>query len=92
MSVFGAIVLYIISMASLFKLRRSEPQLERPFSAPVFPLFPAFALGAAVVCLLTMIYFNALMAGLFVAFMAIGYVYFRTTSGRRTAALAAQRI
>ncbi len=91
MSVFGAIVLYIISMASLFKLRRSEPQLERPFSAPVFPLFPAFALGAAVVCLLTMIYFNALMAGLFVALMAIGYVYFRTTSGRRSAALAAQR-
>ena len=91
MSVFGAIVLYIISMASLFKLRRSEPQLERPFSAPVFPWFPAFALGAAVVCLLTMIYFNALMAGLFVGLMAIGYVYFRTTSGRRTAALAAQR-
>ena len=91
MSVFGAIVLYIISMASLFKLRRSEPQLERPFSAPVFPLFPAFALGAAVACLLTMIYFNALMAGLFVALMAIGYAYFRTTSGRRSAALAAQR-
>jgi ethanolamine permease len=90
MSVFGAIVLYIISMASLFKLRRSEPHLERPFSAPVFPLFPAFALGAAVVCLLTMIYFNALMAGLFVALMAIGYVYFRATSGRRRAALAAQ--
>jgi ethanolamine permease len=90
MSVFGAIVLYIISMASLFKLRLSEPHLERPFSAPVFPLFPAFALGAAVVCLLTMIYFNALMAGLFVALMAIGYVYFRTTSGRRRAALAAQ--
>jgi ethanolamine permease len=90
MSVFGAIVLYIISMASLFKLRRSEPNLERPFSAPVFPLFPAFALGSAVVCLLTMIYFNALMAGLFVALMAIGYVYFRATSGRRRAALAAQ--
>ena len=90
MSVFGAIVLYVISMASLFKLRRSEPNLERPFSAPVFPLFPAFALGAAVVCLLTMIYFNALMAGLFVALMAIGYVYFRATSGRRRAALAAQ--
>ncbi len=91
MSVFGAIVLYIISMASLFKLRRSEPHLERPFSAPVFPLFPAFALGAAVVCLLTMIYFNALMAGLFVALMVIGYAYFRTTSGRRAAALAAPR-
>jgi len=91
MSVFGAIVMYIISMASLFKLRRSEPLLLRPFSAPVFPLFPAFAFGAAVVCLLTMIYFNPLVAGLFVVLMAIGYAYFRTTSGRRTAALAAQR-
>jgi len=44
-----------------------------------------------VVCLLTMIYFNPLVAGLFVVLMAIGYAYFRTTSGRRTAALAAQR-
>jgi ethanolamine permease len=91
MSVFGAIVMYIISMASLFKLRRSEPHLPRPFSAPVFPFFPAFALAAAVVCLLTMVYFNPLVAALFVALMAIGYAYFRTTSGRRSAALAAQR-
>jgi ethanolamine permease len=91
MSVFGAIVMYIVSMVSLFKLRRSEPQLLRPFRAPVFPFFPAFALAAAVVCLLTMVYFNPLVAGLFVALMAIGYAYFRTTSGRRTAALAAQR-
>lgn len=91
MSVFGAIVMYIVSMVSLFKLRRSEPLLLRPFRAPVFPFFPAFALAAAVVCLLTMVYFNPLVAGLFVALMAIGYAYFRTTSGRRSAALAAQR-
>ena len=91
MSVFGAIVMYIVSMVSLFKLRRSEPLLLRPFRAPVFPFFPAFALAAAAVCLLTMVYFNPLVAGLFVALMAIGYAYFRTTSGRRTAALAARR-
>jgi ethanolamine permease len=40
MSVFGAIVMYILSMASLFKLGRSEPRLARPFAAPVYPLFP----------------------------------------------------
>ena len=45
MSVFGAIVMYIISMVALFKLRRTEPNLERPFRAPLFPVFPAFALG-----------------------------------------------
>jgi ethanolamine permease len=89
MSVFGAIVMYIMSMASLFKLRASEPRLERPFSAPMFPIFPAFALGAAVVCLLTMVYFNPLVAGLFIGLMVIGYVYFLTTATRRGEALAA---
>jgi ethanolamine permease len=37
MSVFGAIVMYITSMAALFKLRRSEPKLIRPFRAPLYP-------------------------------------------------------
>jgi ethanolamine permease len=88
MSVFGAIVMYILSMASLFKLRISEPRLERPFSAPMFPLFPAFALVAAVICLVTMVYFNRLVAGLFVGSMAIGYLYFLTTATRRGEAVA----
>jgi ethanolamine permease len=92
MSVFGAIVMYILSMASLFKLRLAEPGLERPFSAPVFPLFPAFALLAAVICLGTMVYFNPLVAGLFVGLMAIGYGYFLTTVGRRGAAIAVAQL
>ena len=73
MSVFGAIVMYIVSMASLFRLRRVEPALARPFRAPLYPYFPAFALLAAVVCLATMVYYNPLIAGLFVALGAIGY-------------------
>ena len=89
MSVFGAIVMYILSMASLFKLRRSEPLLARPFAAPAYPWFPAFALGAAVICLGTMIWFNRLVAAVFVASMAVGYAYFLTTRSRRNEALAA---
>jgi len=88
MSVFGAIVMYILSMASLFKLRRSEPQLARPFSAPAYPVFPAFALVAAVICLATMVYFNALVAALFAGLAALGYAYFLTTRRRRGEALA----
>ena len=88
MSVFGAIVMYIVSMASLFKLRRSEPALARPFSAPAYPFFPAFALVAAVICLATMVYFNAVVAGLYVALMALAYGYFLTTGQRRLAAFA----
>ena len=83
MSVFGAIVMYIISMASLFKLRRSEPNMDRPFRAPVYPFFPAFALFAATVCMIAMIYYNLLVFGIFVAMLAIGYGYFLTTAKRR---------
>jgi ethanolamine permease len=87
MSVFGAIVMYILSMASLFKLRRSEPALKRPFSAPAYPVFPAFALVAAVICLATMVWFNALVAAVFVGLAALGYGYFLTTRTRRGEAL-----
>jgi ethanolamine permease len=83
MSVFGAIVMYMISMASLFKLRQSEPNMDRPFRAPFYPFFPAFALFAATVCLIAMIYYNLLVFGIFVALLAIGYGYFLTTAKRR---------
>jgi ethanolamine permease len=84
MSVFGAIVMYIASMASLFKLRRREPALARPFRAPLFPWSPAFALAAAVICLVTMVYYNPLIAGIFVALGALGWVYFARTQARRS--------
>ncbi|MEK8047908.1 ethanolamine permease [Ideonella margarita] len=89
MSVFGAIVMYIMSMASLFKLRRTEPGLERSFRAPLFPWSPGFALVGAVVCLITMVYYNPLIAGVFTGLMAVGYLYFLSTAKRRSGLLTA---
>ena len=86
MSVFGAIVMYIISMASLFKLRRSEPGLERPFRAPLYPLAPAFALGMAVLCLAAMVYYNLVLAAIFAVMMLAGYLWFRLTARARASA------
>ncbi len=86
MSVFGAIVMYIVSMASLFKLRRSEPGLERPFRAPLYPLAPAFALGMAVLCLAAMVYYNLVLAAIFAVMMLAGYLWFRMTARARASA------
>ncbi len=86
MAVFGAIVMYIISMAALFKLRRSEPALERPFRAPLYPFAPALALGLAVLCLVAMVYYNGLLALIFGALMLAGYAYFRLTHDEGIAA------
>jgi ethanolamine permease len=89
MSVFGAITMYIVSMASLFKLRRSEPALERPYRAPAYPWFPALALGAAVVCLLTMIHYNRLIAALFIVLGVLGWLAVMLTARLRGAVAAA---
>ena len=86
MSVFGAIVMYIMSMLSLFKLRRSEPHLERSFRAPGFPVLPGIALALAVLCLAAMVWFNLQIAGIFLAFMAAGFVYFQLTAAHRASA------
>lgn len=83
MSVFGAITMYLISMLSLFKLRRSAPALPRPFRAPFYPYFPAFALFGALVCMATMIYYNPLIFALFAGFLALGYVFFQLTKSSR---------
>src|SRR5262249_4417900 len=86
MSVFGAIVMYIVSMAALFKLRRADPLLERPYRVPCYPLFPAIALGLALLALAAMIYYNAVLFGVFVAIIGLGYGYFLLTKGARDAA------
>lgn len=83
MAVFGAIVMYIMSMLSLFKLRKSEPTLERPFMAPGYPLVPGIALLLAAVCLVAMAWFNPVIGLVFVGFMLIGYVYFHLTAQQR---------
>lgn len=83
MAVFGAIVMYIMSMLSLFKLRQSEPLLVRPFRAPGYPLVPGIALALALVCLVAMAWFNPVIGAVFVGFMAAGYAYFLTTKQQR---------
>lgn len=72
MSVFGAVVMYIMSMLSLFRLRRNEPGLARTFRAPGYPLVPAIALVLAVVCLVAMLWFNPQVALAFVVLMLLG--------------------
>ena len=88
MAVFGAILMYILSMLSLFRLRRLEPAMVRPFRAPFYPYFPAFALFGALVCMGTMIFYNPLIFAIFVLFLLLGYGYFRLTGQQRADAIA----
>ena len=79
LAAFGAVVLYVISMMSLFVLRKAEPELERPFRAVCFPVFPALALGIAAVSFVAMAWFNPVIGGIFVGILVLGSGYFLST-------------
>jgi ethanolamine permease len=73
---FGALTLYIISMAALLKLRRTEPDLERPFRVPLYPLFPIIALVIAAVALLAITLYNLKLAAVYFGLILFAYLWF----------------
>lgn len=75
-SVFGALTLYIISMISVLQLRKREPNLERPFKVPLYPLLPIIALTIAAISLLSMIYYNHLLGGIYIVIIIVSLVFF----------------
>jgi ethanolamine permease len=77
MSVFGALTLYIISMVAVIQLRKKEPELERPFKVPMYPLLPLTALLIASVSFMAMCYFNATLAMTYIALVFICFGLFR---------------
>ena len=77
LSVFGALTAYVISMASLFKLRRVEPTMARPFRAPGYPVVPGLALVLAATCLIAVAWLNPEIFAIFAGVMLGGYGLFR---------------
>jgi len=79
LSVLGAVVMYMMSMLSLFILRKKEPTLERPFASPFYPFFPAVALVLSGVCLVSIIWFNIDLSLKFFALLAVAIALFMLT-------------
>jgi ethanolamine permease len=75
-SVLGAVVMYVMSLISLFVLRKKEPGLKRPFKVPFYPWFPGIALLLSLVSLAAIVYYNILLSLLFFAGLAIALLAF----------------
>lgn len=75
-AVFGAVSMYALSCLSLFKLRKSEPNLHRPFIAPAYPFFPAIALVIALVALGALAFYNPILILIFLLLIAVSYLLF----------------
>jgi len=78
LSCLGAVTMYVIAMASLFALRRKEPDLARPFKAPFYPVMPAVALAGSVFTLgVFVVYSDWRVTTLFVGILVVGVGMFR---------------
>jgi ethanolamine permease len=73
----GAVALYALSMVALFVLRGRAPELPRPYRTWGYPVVPAVALGLAVLCLVSMIWYNRAVAVVFAAILAGAALYTR---------------
>lgn len=75
-SVMGAVLMYMMSMISLFVLRKKEPDLERPFASPFYPYFPGVALILSIVCLFAIIYYNWILSLYFFGGLIVAVLIF----------------
>ncbi len=76
-SVFGALTLYIVSMIAFLRLRKKEPQLNRPFKVPMHPLFPVAALIIATVSFIAMAIFNFTLTVIYLFIMCSSFLLFK---------------
>uniref|UniRef100_UPI00373FC9FE ethanolamine permease n=1 Tax=Spirosoma rigui TaxID=564064 RepID=UPI00373FC9FE len=77
LSVFGALGMYIMSLLSLFHLRRTEPNLVRSYRTPFYPYVPMVALLLSVVCLLAISYYNPVLTLVFGGLLALSWGLFK---------------
>lgn len=55
--IFTVLLFYILTIAGIFKLRRTQPDLPRPYKAFGYPLIPAiYIILAAIICVMLLIY------------------------------------
>jgi ethanolamine permease len=88
-AVFGALTLYALASAAVIRLRIKEPDLPRPYHAPLYPLTPIIALVLSLVCIGAMIWKYPALALVYAAILVGSFLLFLlfVPKERRTAHL-----
>jgi len=76
LSALGAVTMYMMSMVSLFILRTKEPNLERPFASPFYPVFPAIALIISAIAMFAIICYHWQVSLVFFAGLGVAVAIF----------------
>ena len=77
-SALGAVVMYCISMISLFKLRKDTSH-QPSFKTPLYPWFPGIALTLSIISLIAIVYYNFLLSVIFFTGLILVYLIFKLT-------------
>ena len=67
-------------MVSIIKLRQVEPDLERPFKVPLYPLTPIVALIIASVALVAITVYNPTLALIYLGILTLAFAWFKITN------------
>ncbi|HEX8059829.1 MAG TPA: ethanolamine permease, partial [Cyclobacteriaceae bacterium] len=76
-AVFGALTIYIISMFSLLRLRRTHPGMDRPFRVPAYPIFPVIALIISSLSFIAVAVYNLKLLGIYVTLLTASFVIYK---------------
>lgn len=76
--IFAVLIFYILTIASIFRLRRSKPELPRPYKAFGYPVLPAlYIVAASIICIFLLIYKSSNTGpGLIIVLAGIPIYYF----------------
>lgn len=74
-SAFGSVIMYIISLVSLFVLRSKEPDLKRPFKV-AYPIVPVISVAMAVFCLGSLVYTSSEALTWVLGVYAVAVIYY----------------
>lgn len=74
--IFGATVFYMMAAASVFVLRKREPELHRPFRVPLYPWTPIAFCVASLVLLISMLIENPVESISGLGLIAAGIPFF----------------
>jgi ethanolamine permease len=75
-SVLGAVTLYVFAMITVLALRRREPELERPYRAPFYPVFPVVALVVGVACLVALVCLYIKLSLVYFSILGLAYIWY----------------
>lgn len=72
---FGSVVMYIISLISLFVLRKKEPNLKRPFKVS-YPIVPAISFIMAIFCLVSFFIASSEVVPYLIGIYIVAIIYY----------------